>query len=346
MIITAPSGPPSTNPRHSAPPGPAGGIAETQLLSTTDLDARADLAGTDRGSSGYLEDLESHAIFVIREVAAECQRPVILFSGGKDSAVVLRLVEKAFHPQPVPFCVLHVDTGRNFPETIRFRDEQVSTHRLELKVAMVEELVGRSAASGSGPGPSRNRLQSPALLRAIQTHSFDACLGGARRDEDKARAKERVISVRDTQGRWDPSRQRAELWELYSCQVSPGEHLRVFPISDWTELDVWHYIRREAIPLPSIYFAHPRSVVRRDGMLLALSDWVQPHPGESVERLLVRFRTVGDATSTGAVESRATSVDQVIQELAQSSVSERGATRGDDRFSDAAMEDRKREGYF
>jgi sulfate adenylyltransferase subunit 2 len=334
---------PSAHPGHSAPPGPAGWRAETQLLPTTEQGAPARQGGA-RGCSGdYLDDLESHAIFVIREVAAECRRPAILFSGGKDSAVVLRLAEKAFHPHAIPFSILHVDTGRNFPETIRFIDEVVAARGLDLRVALVEELADRSA---DGPVPSRNRLQSPALLGAIRAHGFDACLGGARRDEDKARAKERIISLRDARGRWDPSRQRAELWDLYSFRVSAGEHLRVFPISDWTELDVWHYIRREEIRLPSIYFAHPRRVVRRDGMLLAVSAWVEPRPGEAAESLWVRFRTVGDATTTGAVESRAASVDQVIQELSLASVSERGATRGDDRFSDAAMEDRKREGYF
>ena len=316
------------------------------MFSTTELEAPTDRTGAQDCYGDYLDDLESHAIFVIREVAAECQRPAILFSGGKDSAVVLRLAEKAFHPHPVPFSVLHVDTGRNFPETIRFRDEVVGAHHLDLKVALVDELAGSYDRSPEGPELSRNRLQSPVLLRAIQAHRFDACLGGARRDEDKARAKERIISLRDAHGRWDPSRQRAELWDLYSFRVSEGEHLRVFPISDWTELDVWHYIRRERISLPSIYFAHPRPVVRREGMLLAVSDWVRPGAGERVEHLWVRFRTVGDATTTGAVESLATSVDQVIQELSSASVSERGATRGDDRFSDAAMEDRKREGYF
>lgn len=315
--------------------------AETRLLTTPALNNGPHERSVATHPSGYLDDLESHAIFVIREVAAECKRPAILFSGGKDSAVVLHLAEKAFHPQPVPLPVLHVDTGRNFPETIRFRDEEVAARRLDLRVAPVND-----PGTHAGPAISPNRLQSPTLLRAVTAYGFDACLGGARRDEDKARAKERVISVRDRRGRWDPSRQRAELWELYNCQVSDGEHLRVFPISDWTELDVWHYIHREGIRLPSIYFAHRRPVLRRDGLLLAVSDWVQPQPGETAEKLLVRFRTVGDATTTGAVESAAANPEQVIQELTTSAVSERGATRGDDRFSDAAMEDRKREGYF
>ena len=294
----------------------------------------------------YLDVLESHAVFVLREVAAECRRPALLFSGGKDSAVMLRLAEKAFRPGRIPFPLLHVDTGHNFPETIEFRDRRVAELGADLLVGSVQESIEQGLVLDPGEGQSRNRIQSVTLMNAIATHEFDACIGGARRDEDKARAKERILSVRNREGQWEPDRQRPELWNLYHGGVAEGEHLRVFPLSDWTELDVWHYIRRERMDLPSIYYAHHRQVVEREGMLLAVSEWVVPRPGEVAEQLSVRYRTVGDATSTGAVRSRAATIDEVIAEIATSRVSERGATRGDDRFSESSMEDRKREGYF
>ena len=294
----------------------------------------------------YLGVLESDAVHVIREVAAECSRPALLFSGGKDSAVLLRLSEKAFRPGPIPFPLVHVDTGHNFVETLEFRDRRVAELSVELLVASVQDSIERGLVADPGPGQSRNRIQSVTLLDAIATNQFDACIGGARRDEDKARAKERIISVRDSSGRWQPSHQRPELWNLYHGGVAEGEHLRVFPLSDWTEIDVWRYIQRERMALPSIYFAHQRLVVERQGMLLAVSAWVVPQVYESAAVLQVRYRTVGDATSTGAVRSTATSVEEVIAEVADSRVSERGATRGDDRFSESSMEDRKREGYF
>ena len=294
----------------------------------------------------HLALLESHAIFVLREVAAECERPVLLFSGGKDSAVLLHLAVKAFRPAGLPFPIMHVDTGHNFLEVVKFRDEQVSRLGERLIVASVQDSIDRGRVPDPGPGASRNRLQTTTLLDAIAEHSFDACFGGARRDEDKARAKERVLSFRDTFGQWDPKGQRPELWHLYQCRVRPGEHVRAFPLSDWTELDVWQYIGREAIALPDIYFAHQRAVVERDGMLLGVCDWVTPAPGEEVREMTVRFRTVGDATCTGAVVSTARTLGEVVDEVAASRVSERGATRADDRFSETSMEDRKREGYF
>jgi len=282
----------------------------------------------------------------MREVAAECERPVLLFSGGKDSAVLLRLAEKAFRPGGFPFPILHVDTGHNFSEVIDFRDRRVAELGEELLVASVQESIDTGRVADPGPKGTRNRLQTTALLDAITKYGFDAAIGGARRDEDKARAKERVLSFRDTFGQWDPKRQRPELWQLYSGQVQPGESLRAFPLSDWTELDIWQYIGRESIELPSIYYAHKRSVIERDGMLLAESDWVKPRPDETAVTETVRFRTVGDATCTGAVMSDAVTVDEIIAEVALSRVSERGATRADDRFSETSMEDRKREGYF
>ncbi len=294
----------------------------------------------------HLALLEAHAIFVLREVAAECERPALLFSGGKDSAVLLRLAEKAFRPGRLPFPVVHVDTGHNFPEVLAFRDRRVGELGEELLVASVQRSIDEGRVADPGPGVSRNRLQSVTLLDAIAEHGFDACIGGARRDEDKARAKERVLSFRDEFGQWDPRNQRPELWHLYHGTVRPGEHLRAFPLSDWTELDVWQYVRREGIELPDIYYAHRRPVVARAGMLLAVSEWVQPRPGEQAEDALVRFRTVGDATCTGAVRSGARTIDEVVAEVAASTISERGATRADDKFSETAMEDRKREGYF
>jgi sulfate adenylyltransferase subunit 2 len=295
---------------------------------------------------GHLDLLESLAIFIIREVAAESERPVLLFSGGKDSAVLLHLAAKAFKPGGIPFPVLHVDTGHNFPEVLAYRDAQVEAEGARLLVAKVQDSIDQGRVADPGPGGSRNRLQTTTLLDAITANRFDAAFGGARRDEDKARAKERVLSFRDAFGQWDPKRQRPELWQLYQGTVRPGEHLRAFPLSDWTELDIWQYIRREQIELPSIYFAHEREVVERDGMLLALSEWVSAQPDEEVRRETVRFRTVGDATCTGAVRSSATTAEEIIRETSVTHISERGATRADDRFSETAMEDRKREGYF
>jgi len=295
---------------------------------------------------GHLDLLESLAIFIIREVAAESERPVLLFSGGKDSAVLLHLASKAFKPGRLPFPVLHVDTGHNFAEVLAYRDAQVEAEGARLLVAKVQDSIDQGRVADPGPNASRNRQQTTTLLDAINANGFDAAFGGARRDEDKARAKERVLSFRDAFGQWDPKRQRPELWQLYQGTVRPGEHLRAFPLSDWTELDIWQYIRRERIELPSIYYAHVRDVVERDGMLLAVSEWVSPQDGEAVRKEIVRFRTVGDATCTGAVRSTAETVDEIIREVSASRISERGATRADDRFSETAMEDRKREGYF
>ncbi|MBO0713516.1 MAG: sulfate adenylyltransferase subunit CysD [Acidimicrobiales bacterium] len=294
-----------------------------------------------------LDVLEAEAIFVFREVAAELEHPVLLFSGGKDSAVLLRLAEKAFRPGPFPFPVMHVDTGHNFDEAIEFRDRRMAELGERLIVASVQESIdaGR-VADETGPRASRNRAQTVTLLDAIAEGGFDACFGGARRDEERARAKERFFSFRDEFGQWDPKNQRPELWSLYNGRVRPGEHLRVFPISNWTELDVWRYIEREGLDLPSIYFAHRRQVFERDGLLLAVTPHLQLLPGEEPAWETVRFRTVGDATCTGAISSRAETVAEVITELVSSRISERGATRADDRFSEAAMEDRKREGYF
>ena len=294
----------------------------------------------------HLQALEAESIHVFREVAAEFERPVLLFSGGKDSIVLLRLAEKAFRPGGFPFPVLHIDTGHNFPEVIAFRDRRVAELDERLIVARVQDSIDSGRVADPGPGKSRNRLQATTLLDAIAEHNFDAAIGGARRDEDKARAKERVLSFRDAFGQWDPKRQRPELWQLYQGRVLPGEHVRAFPLSDWTELDIWQYIAREHIELAPIYFAHRRSVVHRDGMLLAVSEWITPQPGELVEELNVRFRTVGDATGTGAVRSDATTTREIIAEVAAARTSERGATRADDRFSETSMEDRKREGYF
>jgi sulfate adenylyltransferase subunit 2 len=294
----------------------------------------------------HLALLESHAIFVLREVAAESERPVLLFSGGKDSAVLLHLAVKAFRPGRFPFPIMHIDTGHNFPEVITYRDARIAELGERLIVASVQDSIDLGRVADPGQGKSRNRLQATTLLDAISKHSFDAAIGGARRDEDKARAKERVLSFRDAFGQWDPKRQRPELWQLYQGRVLPGEHVRAFPLSDWTELDIWQYIARERIELAPIYFSHRRPVVQRDGMLLALGEWVTPEPGEVVEDASVRFRTVGDATCTGAVRSEATTFGEIIAVVATARTSERGATRADDRFSETAMEDRKREGYF
>ena len=295
----------------------------------------------------YLDALEAESIDIIREVAAEFERPVLLFSGGKDSVVLLRLAEKAFRPAGFPFPVMHIDTGHNFPEVIEFRDRLVAALGERLIVASVQQTIdsGR-AVEETGPRASRNRLQTTTLLDAINEHGFDAAFGGARRDEERARAKERVFSFRDEFGQWDPKAQRPELWNLYNARIHPGEHVRVFPLSNWTELDVWEYVAREGLDLPSIYYAHRRPVFERDGMLMAASPYLPLKPDEEVFEAEVRFRTVGDMTCTAAVRSSARTVEEVIAETAAARVSERGATRADDRFSQAAMEDRKREGYF
>jgi sulfate adenylyltransferase subunit 2 len=293
----------------------------------------------------HLEALEAESIFVIREVVAEFERPVLLFSGGKDSIVMLRLAEKAFWPAPIPFPVMHVDTGHNFEEVLAFRDERVSQLGLNLIVASVPEALMSGLVREPADG-TRNRIQTPVLLDAVEKHRFDALFGGARRDEEKARAKERVFSFRDEFGQWDPRNQRPELWSLYNARISNGESIRVFPLSNWTELDVWHYIAREQIALPSIYFAHERTVVDRDGMLYAVHQHLPARPGEVPFAAKVRYRTVGDASCTAAVASDADTVEKVIDEVASTRITERGATRGDDRASEAAMEDRKKEGYF
>jgi sulfate adenylyltransferase subunit 2 len=292
-----------------------------------------------------LDALESESIFVFREVAAEFERPVILFSGGKDSIVMLHLARKAFAPAGVPFALLHVDTGHNFPEVLDYRDATVNALGLRLEVASVEEYIADGRLRERSDG-TRNPLQTIPLLDAINGHRFDAVFGGGRRDEERARAKERIFSLRDEFGQWDPRNQRPELWSLYNGKHRPGEHVRVFPLSNWTELDIWHYIEREQIPLPSIYYAHERDVFERDGMLLAVGPYSQPRDGETVEHRVVRYRTVGDMSCTGAVASTAKSAAEVVVEVAASELTERGATRADDRVSEAAMEDRKREGYF
>jgi sulfate adenylyltransferase subunit 2 len=292
-----------------------------------------------------LDALESESIFVFREVAAEFERPVILFSGGKDSIVMLHLARKAFAPAPVPFTLLHVDTGHNFPEVLAYRDKVVETLGLRLEVAEVEDYLADGRLRERSDG-TRNQLQTVPLLDAINAHRFDAVFGGGRRDEERARAKERIFSLRDEFGQWDPRNQRPELWSLYNGKHRPGEHVRVFPLSNWTELDIWNYIEREEIPLPSIYYAHEREVFERDGMLLAVGPYSQPRSAETVVRRVVRYRTVGDMSCTGAVASTARSAAEVVVEVAASEITERGATRADDRASEAAMEDRKREGYF
>ena len=294
-----------------------------------------------------IQVLESESIHIIREVAAEFERPVLLFSGGKDSIVMLRLAEKAFWPARIPFPVMHIDTGHNFDEVYEYRDRRVAELGVKLVVASVQESIdsGR-AVEQTGPRASRNQLQTVTLLDALEEHGFDAAFGGARRDEEKARAKERVYSFRDEFGQWDPKNQRPELWDLYNGRHHRGEHIRVFPLSNWTELDIWQYIDNERIEVPSIYFAHEREVFQRDGMWLAVTPFVTVMEGEVPEKRTVRFRTVGDASCTGAVESDAADVAAVIEEVAATRVTERGATRADDRASEAAMEDRKREGYF
>ena len=298
-------------------------------------------------AAGTLAGLEAEAIHIIREVAAECERPALLFSGGKDSIVMLRLAEKAFWPARIPFPLLHVDTGHNFPETIEFRDRRAAELEANLLVASVQRSIDEGrVVEETGPRASRNRLQTTTLLDAIAEHRLDALFGGARRDEEKARAKERIFSFRDAFGQWDPSSQRPELWNLYNGAIGPGEHIRAFPLSNWTELDVWRYVEREGLEIPAIYFAHERLMFERDGMLFPASEYVELLPGETPSPARVRFRTVGDMTCTAGVRSEAATIAAVVAEIAATRITERGETRADDRASEAAMEDRKREGYF
>jgi len=295
----------------------------------------------------HLRALESEGIHVMREVAAEFERPVLLFSGGKDSIVLLRLAEKAFRPAPFPFPLMHVDTGHNFPEVIEFRDRRVAELGERLIIASVQESIDSGRAiEETGPRASRNRLQTVTLLDAIAEHDFDAAFGGARRDEERARAKERVFSFRDDFGQWEPKSQRPELWNLYNGRISKGEHVRVFPLSNWTELDIWEYIDQEGLEVPSIYFAHEREVFTRDGMLYAWRAGTELIDGETVSNETVRYRTVGDMTCTGGVRSQAATLEEVVAEIAVTRITERGETRADDRVSEAAMEDRKKAGYF
>jgi sulfate adenylyltransferase subunit 2 len=294
----------------------------------------------------HLDWLESEAIHILREVAAECRNPALLFSGGKDSICLLRLAEKAYRPGRFPFPLLHIDTGHNFPEVIAFRDARAAELGERLVVGHVEESMRKGRVRLRSEDESRNKHQSVTLLDTIAEHGFDACIGGARRDEEKARAKERIFSFRDEFGQWDPKNQRPELWSLFNTRVHPGENIRVFPISNWTELDVWQYIQREKLAVPSIYYAHRREVIRKPGGLLPLSELVQPRSGEVVETLSVRFRTVGDMTCTCPVESIAANAEDIIAETAITRITERGATRMDDQTSEASMELRKKEGYF
>ena len=292
-----------------------------------------------------LDVLEAEAIFIMREVVAEFEKPVLLFSGGKDSIVMLRVAQKAFWPARIPFAVMHVDTGHNFPEVLDYRDRRVAELGVNLVVASVQEAIDAGQVS-EPPDGTRNRIQTPVLLSALEKGEYTAIFGGARRDEDKARAKERIFSFRDDFGQWDPKNQRPELWGLYNSKIHAGETIRVFPLSNWTELDIWHYIEQERIELPSIYFAHDREVVDRKGMLYAVNEFIVPKEGETTFVERVRYRTVGDASLTAAVQSDADTIEKVIEEVSTTRVTERGATRGDDKFSEAAMEDRKREGYF
>ena len=295
----------------------------------------------------HLRNLESEAIHIMREVAAQLERPVLLFSGGKDSIVLLRLAEKAFRPARFPFPLMHVDTGHNFPEVIEYRDRRVGELGERLIVASVQESIDKGrVVEETGPRASRNRLQTVTLLDALEEYGFDAAIGGARRDEEKARAKERVFSFRDDFGQWDPKAQRPEIWNLYNGRIRKGEGVRVFPLSNWTELDVWQYIEEEKLEVPSIYFAHRREVFRRDGMLLAVSPYVELMDGEEPFEASVRYRTVGDMSCTGGVESDAGTLNAVVTEIAATRITERGETRADDRVTEAAMEDRKKEGYF
>jgi len=295
----------------------------------------------------HLQALEAESVHIFREVAAAFERPAMLFSGGKDSVVMFHLARKAFWPAPAPFPLMHIDTGHNFDEVIAFRDRIVAETGMRLLVSRLQDDIDAgTVVEQTGPGASRNRLQTAALLRGIQENKFDAVFGGARRDEEKARAKERVFSFRDSFGAWDPRAQRPELWNLYNGRHRPGEHIRVFPISNWTELDIWQYIEEEDIDLPPIYYSHRREVVERDGMLLAHTRFLELRPGEQPRMDTVRFRTVGDATCTGCVESTAATNAEVVAEVAATRLTERGATRADDRISESGMEDRKKEGYF
>jgi sulfate adenylyltransferase subunit 2 len=312
-------------------------------LSVATLEPRAQAAA----SSTHLGLLEAEAIYIMRETAAQFERPVLLFSGGKDSAVLLRLAEKAFRPARFPFPVMHIDTGHNFPEALDFRDRRMAGLGERLIVRYVQDSIDQGRAfEEPGKASSRNRLQTVTLLDAIRELGFDAAIGGARRDEEKARAKERIFSFRDEFGQWDPKNQRPELWNVYNGAIRKGEHVRVFPLSNWTELDVWAYVERERLELPSLYYAHQRTVFERAGMLMAVCDYLPLQAGEEPFEAQVRYRTVGDMTCTAAVRSRARTVGEVIAEVATFRVGERGATRIDDKFSDAAMEDRKKEGYF
>ena len=305
------------------------------------------VAGGREFELSHLRVLESEAMHIMREVVAEFQRPVLLFSGGKDSIVMLRVAEKAFWPQRIPFPVMHVDTGHNFPEAMDYRDRRVAELGVRLVVASVQESIDKGrVVEPTGPRASRNVLQTVTLLDAIAEHQFDAVFGGARRDEEKARAKERIYSFRDEFGQWDPKSQRPELWHLYNGRHRKGEHIRVFPLSNWTELDVWQYIEEERVEVPSIYFAHPRRVFRRDGMLLPVGPYIRLMEGEEPFETTVRFRTVGDMTCTAGVESTAQTIPEIVREIAATRITERGQTRADDRISDTGMEDRKREGYF
>jgi len=299
-----------------------------------------------RQERSHLDWLESEAVFILREVAGECANPVLFFSGGKDSIVLLRLAEKAFRPGRIPFPLLHIDTGHNFPEVIAFRDRRAAGLGETLLVRSVEDSIGRGTVRLRSPGESRNAAQSVTLLEAIGEFGFDAAIGGARRDEEKARAKERVFSFRDAFGQWDPRNQRPELWELYNPRVNQGEHVRVFPISNWTELDVWQYIARERLDVPSLYYAHRRPIMRRNGLLVPVTELTPPRAGERVEELSVRFRTAGDISCTCPVESTAATPEAIIAETAVTRITERGATRMDDQTSEASMERRKKEGYF
>jgi sulfate adenylyltransferase subunit 2 len=324
-------------------------ITETSLstpLPAAEAPSEAPPASSPSLRRSHLAQLESEAIYVMREVAAQFERPVLLFSGGKDSIAMVRLAQKAFHPGRFPFPLLHIDTGQNFDETIEFRDRYVRDVRGELIVRYVQDSIDKGLCQDEpGPNPSRNALQTITLLEALRELRVDAAFGGGRRDEEKARAKERFFSHRDRFGQWDPKNQRPELWNLYNGRKGPGEHFRVFPLSNWTEMDVWQYIAQEKIPLPSLYYSHERDVVRRDGVILALGAHNKLLPGERAERILVRCRTVGDMTCTGVWESRASTLEEIIEEVAAARIAERGG-RGDDKRSEAAMEDRKKVGYF
>jgi sulfate adenylyltransferase subunit 2 len=318
-----------------------------EVATVTQLDRSPAATGDPARRLTHLRALESEAIHVMREVAAEFERPVLLFSGGKDSIVLLRLAEKAFRPAPFPFPLMHIDTSHNFPEAIEFRDRRVAELGERLIVASVQDSIDQGRVTEEqGPRASRNRLQTTTLLDAIEQHRFDAAFGGARRDEERSRAKERILSFRDDFGQWDPRNQRPELWNLYNCRIAHGEHARVFPISNWTELDVWEYIEQEALEVPSLYFAHERDVFERDGMLYAHRPGQELAPGEEVFAETVRYRTVGDMSCTGGVRSQAATIAEVVAEISATMITERGETRADDRVSEAAMEDRKKVGYF